>query len=139
MDIEHFRRTIRPLASAEGLRLVVLFGSAARKAEPARDLDLGIDAGGPCDTVDLTNRLITLLGRSDVDIADLRRADPVLLRAVAEDGIPLYEAERGQFGRFHSLAVRRFLDTRKLREMEHREIHDRLERLESLEPSGSGR
>lgn len=133
MDIERLRRTIRPLASAEGLRLVVLFGSAARGTEPARDLDLGIDAGRRLSTVDLTNQLATLLGRSDVDVADLRRADPVLLRVVAEDGIPLYEAEPGAFGRFHSLAVRRFIDTRKLRDMEHREIHERLERL------GSGR
>lgn len=131
MDIESLRRTLRPLAAAEGLRLVVLFGSAARDAEPGRDLDLGIDAGRLLDTVALTNRLATLLGRSDVDVADLRRADPVLLRAVAEEGIALYEAEPGAFGRFHSLAVRRFHDTRKFREMEHREIHERLERLRS--------
>lgn len=131
MDIENLRRALFPLASSERLRLVVLFGSAARNAGDARDLDLGIDAGRPCDAVGLTNRLSTLLGRSDVDVVDLRRADPVLLRAVAEDGIPLYEAEPGAFGRFHSLAFRRFFDTSKLREMEHREIHERLERLGS--------
>lgn len=131
MDIESLRRTLLPLASTAGLRLVVLFGSAARSAETARDLDLGIDAGRPLDTVDLTNRLSTLLGRSDVDVVDLRRADPVLLRAVADDGIPVYEAEPGAFDRFHSLALRRFLDTAKLREMEHREIHERLEGLEA--------
>jgi len=129
MDIESLRRALLPLASTAGLRLVVLFGSAARNAETARDLDLGIDAGRPLDIVGLTNRLSTLLGRPDVDLVDLRRADPVLLRAVADHGIPMYEAEPGAFARFHSLALRRFLDTRKLRNMEHREIHERLERL----------
>lgn len=129
MDIESLRRALRPLASDEGLHLVVLFGSAARNDEVARDLDLGIDAGRPREMVELTNRLLTLLGRSDVDVVDLRRADPVLLRAVAEDRVPLYEAKPGAFGRFHSLAIRRFFDTRKFREAEHLEIHERLERL----------
>lgn len=131
MDIASLRARIRPVAEDEGLRLVVLFGSAARAGgggggSVGADLDLAVDAAGLLDLVRMTNVFGLALERSDVDLANLTTADPVLLLSVAEEGIPLYEAEPGTFERFHSLSVRRFHDTRKFREMEHREIHERL-------------
>lgn len=128
MDIEELRKRIRPLAGAERLDLVVLFGSCARRRDVAGDLDLAVRGNEPLDLVALTNRLTTILATQDVDLADLRVADPVLLLGVAEGGVPLYEAEPGAFSRFQSLAARRFFDTRKFRDMERLEIHDFLER-----------
>lgn len=131
MNISDLTERIRPVAEGEELRLVVLFGSEARgDARAEADLDLAIDGGRPLDLVGLTNRLSVALGHSDVDLVDLRRADPVLSRAVAEEGIPVYEKTPGAFVSFQSLAARRFYDTRKLREMERESIRDRLERLE---------
>lgn len=124
--LEQLARSIRPVAEEAGLRLVVLFGSVARDADEAEDLDLAVDAGRPLDTVELTNRLMHALGRSEVDLVDLRRADPVLLMAVADEGVPLFESEPARFAEFQSLAFRRFHDTRKFRDMEHLEIHERL-------------
>ncbi len=63
-----------------------------------------------------TNTLTRQLGTQAVDVTDLRRADPVLLALVARDGVPLYEAEPGEFSRFVSVAMRRFADTRKFRD-----------------------
>lgn len=128
MDITELGKRIRPLAEAEDLDLVVLFGSAARGQGAAEDLDLAVRGGKALDLVALTNRLTTMLSTQDVDVADLRIADPVLLLSVAEEGVPLYEAEPGTFARFQSLAARRFFDTRKFRDMERLEIRDFLER-----------
>lgn len=110
-----------------GWRLIVLFGSAARREDRVpEDLDLGVLGAGPLDPVAVTNRLIRELGVQQVDVADLTRADPLLLALVARDGIPLFEAQPGAFAEFASLALRRYADTRKFREMEGREIRDRL-------------
>jgi predicted nucleotidyltransferase len=104
-------------------RLIVLFGSAARGVT-AEDVDLGVLVDAVVDTVDATNRFIRALGLQAVDVADLRRADPLLLMLVARDGIPLYERSPGEFARFASLAARRFADTRKFRDAERHELRD---------------
>ena len=131
---------LRHIAAAVGqeanCRLLILFGSAARAAadspedlgtaRPPNDLDIAVAAEAGLDIVALTNRLIQTLGIQEVDVADLRHADPLLMMLVARDGIPLYEREPGAFNRFASLAVRRYADTRKFRDMEAQEIRDRI-------------
>jgi predicted nucleotidyltransferase len=109
----------------------VLFGSVVRGEPRAEDVDLAVLCDGPLDSVALTNRLIRDLGFQAVDMCELRRAEPLLLALVARDGIPLYEAEPTEFARFHSLAMRRYADTRKFREMERQEIRDILAQLPS--------
>ena len=52
-------------------------------------------------------------------------------KLIARDGIPLYEASPGEFDRFVSLAVRRYGDTRKLREQEEQQMMERIERIRS--------
>ena len=105
--------------------MIVLFGSAARSdVSVPEDLDLGVLAEGGLDLVAVTNRFIQLLGTQHIDVADLRRADPLLLMLVARDGIPLFEQPPGEFACFASLAVRRYADTRKFREAERDEIRD---------------
>ncbi len=102
-----------------GLTLVLLFGSAARDGPGlARDLDLGLLARGPADVVALTNAFTRALGVQAVDIADLGRADALLLALAARDGVALYEGEPGAHARFVSLACRRCYDTRNFREAE---------------------
>lgn len=128
MHTSELRDRIGPVAETEGLRLVVLFGSSTRAEGPGQDLDLALQGEHPLDLVHLTNRLAPALGRQDLDVVDLRVADPVLLLSVAEEGVPLYESEPGAYARFQSLAARRFFDTHKFREMERLEIHDFLRR-----------
>lgn len=126
---ERIRHTAERVGQELECRLVVLFGSAARgEARRPEDVDLAILGTGPLDAVAVTNRFIRELGIQDVDVSDLRRADPLLLAAVARDGVPLYEARPGEFARFHSLALRRYFDTRKFRDAEREEIRERLAR-----------
>ena len=123
-SLDRVREAAQQLGAELGARLIVLFGSAARAHAAPADLDLGILADGPLDAVAVTNRLIQALGTQEIDVTDLRRADPLLLALAARDGIPLYEAHPGAFAAFASLAARRFADTRKFRDAEHRELWD---------------
>lgn len=139
---EKLRAAARQVAEEVGLRLVVLFGSTARRArgtegrDPA-DFDLGVIPGDEVDLVGLTNAFIRALGEQAVDVVDLRRADPVLALAVARDGIPLHEGSPGEFARFHSLSVRRFADTRKFRATEREAIRSFVAEHEARTSSGS--
>lgn len=124
LDPGRLRAAATDVGRQAGLRLVLLFGSAARGEVGAEDLDLGVLGTGPVDAVALTNQLVRRLGVQQVDVTDLRRADPVLLAQAARDGVPLYEGSPGEFARFASLAVRRFADTRKFRVSEREAIRD---------------
>lgn len=131
-EMETSAETIREVAAEVGrqidARLVVLYGSSARGEVAQGDIDLAILPRGELDLVDVTNQLTRRLKTQQVDVVDLRRADPLLLMFVASEGIPLYEAKPGEFARLVSLAARRYADTRKFRETERREILDFLER-----------
>lgn len=128
MSVETIREAATEIGRQIDARLVVLYGSAARAEPEQGDIDLGILPRGELDLVDVTNRLTRRLGTQDIDLVDLRRADPLLLMFVAREGLPLYEAEPGEFARLVSLAARRYADTRKFRETERQEILDFLER-----------
>jgi predicted nucleotidyltransferase len=107
------------IAPRFGLRLIVAFGSQIRSAAAdPQDLDLAVVGSTPIDTIALTNAFIRALGFQNVDLVDLRRADPLLLALVAREGVPLYEAESGVFAEFCSLAIRRYHDTAKFRAAE---------------------
>jgi len=120
---DQLRQAAQQVAAVLGCRLVILFGSAAGGHAP-EDLDIGVLGDALLDAVDVTNRFIRALGLQAVDVADLRRADPLLLMLAARDGIPLYERSPGEFARFASLAARRYADTRKFRDAERSELRD---------------
>jgi predicted nucleotidyltransferase len=107
------------IATERGYRLVVLFGSTARREPTSRDIDLGIigPAETELDVLEATTAFIRSLGTSAVDIVDLRRANPVLLMTVARDGVPLFDATGSAFSEFSSLAMRRYADTKKFRDL----------------------
>ncbi len=116
-SIEKLREVAGAVARDADYRLVVLFGSAARGEPNPRDLDIGIEsASGELDEIDAAVRFARALESDAVDVADLRRANPVLLMSVARDGIPLYEATGSEFAAFWSLAMRRYADTKKFRD-----------------------
>jgi len=121
---EALEEAARQVAEVAGLDLVVLFGSAATgaRAHP-EDLDIAVRAReGAVNLLALTDRFAALLGSQDVDLVDLRRADPLMLMLVARDGVVLFERESSTFAQFTSLAVRRFADARKFRDAEREEI-----------------
>lgn len=118
---EELRERLTPLFEEEGLRLVLLFGSAATGRLHGRsDIDIAFLFDKPMDILGLTNRVIRLLRTDNVDVIDLRRASPLLKFAAAKEGSLLYERSPGLFREFCSLAFRRYVDTRKLRDARNR-------------------
>lgn len=132
-SLDALRSAARSVARDAGYELVVVFGSYARGEAGARDVDLGVAAsraGVGIDVLDATNRFIRALATDAVDIADLQRANPVLLMAAATDGVPLFEAKPGAFANFSSLAMRRYADTKKFRDA----VRDDLREFAGLPP-----
>lgn len=122
------REKLAPLFDGGGLQLAFVFGSAVSGHTHGRsDIDLAFLPDGPLDIVALTNDVSRLLGTDSVDLVDLRRAGPLLKYAVARSGMLLYEREQGMFSSFYSLALRRYVDTRKLRSAQESAIRNFLE------------
>ena len=110
------KESLAPLFKEAGLQLVLLFGSmASGKANEKSDIDLGFLLDESKNILDLTNSAIRLLKNDSIDVVDLRLADPLLKFIAATKGKLLYERTPGLFNSFYSLAVRRYLDTKKLR------------------------
>lgn len=105
------------------LRLLVMFGSAA--AGRAGD-DSDLDLAAVCDDVADLDRLYMILAprcrTSRIDLVDVRRAAPLLAFEIARKGCLLFEREPGAFRTFQSLAWRRYVDTKKLRDTERRSL-----------------
>jgi len=120
---EDIKESLAPLLKERDLQLVILFGSTAGGASHKHsDIDLGFLFDQPVDILDLTNRVISLLHTDNVDVVDLRRASPLLKASSVKQGILLYERSPGLFHDFSSLAIRRFIDTKKLREARDRGV-----------------
>ncbi len=117
ISVEEIRKRLLPLCGDKGLQLILLFGSAVSGKIHARsDIDLAFLFEKPADILALTNRVIRLLHTDNVDVVDLRRASPLLKFSAVKSGMLLYEKEPGLFNEFYSLAFRRYVDTKKLRD-----------------------
>ena len=116
-------------ASLPELRLLVLFGSAAKgRARSTSDLDVAVLCDGAADLGALYLALAPRLRTARLDLVDLRRAGPILAFEVARSGRLLFEKSPGLFRQFQSFAARRYADTGKLREAQRRAIHVFLQR-----------
>ena len=105
------------------VRLVVLFGSAARGGVRATsDVDVAVMCDGPADLERVFLLLAPRFRTPRLDVVDLRRAGPLLAFEVARSGVVLFERSPGLFRRFQSLASRRYADTKKLRDAQRRSI-----------------
>jgi len=106
---EETRHAIAGIARAHDLDLVVLFGSRAAGGTHERsDWDLAARARcgrlAPGGFLDLCEALRELFG-GDVDLVDLGRADPLLMRQVFRRGVPLFEEPGG----FYAARLQAFL------------------------------
>jgi predicted nucleotidyltransferase len=114
---DEIKGKLASLFEEEGLQLVLLFGSAAaRTVHRKSDIDLGFLFERPVDLLALTNRVIRLLHTDRVDVVDLKRAGPLLNFSVAKKNRLLYERTSGVYNEFCSLAFRRYVDSKKLRD-----------------------
>lgn len=127
-SVDEIKEKLTLLFEEEGLQLVLLFGSVVSgKVNPQSDIDLAFLYDGPVDILALTNRVIRLLHTDNIDVVDLRRANPLLKLSAAKQGVLLHERSPGLFNSFYSLAFRRYVDTKKLRDAQGKRIKNFLE------------
>jgi len=110
---------LEPLARRHGLRLIVLFGSQVTgRTHPESDVDVAVWAARPI-TPGRRDRLwseLTDLFQTEIDLALLNHAEPLLMKHVARTGRLLYESRRWAWEEFKGFAFRYYLDTRKFRD-----------------------
>ncbi len=110
---------LESIAKRHGLRLIVLFGSqVSGRTHPESDVDVAVWARKPL-TALRRDRLWMALSdafQSDIDLAILNHAEPLLLYQVARKGRPLYEGARWAWEDFKSYAFRYYEDTQKFRD-----------------------
>lgn len=137
-SIDEIRDRLAPLFQDKGLQLVLLFGSiAAGKVHGKSDIDLAFLYERPVEILSLTNTVIRLLHTDNVDVVDLKHATPLLSFSAAKNGRLLYERTNGEFIIFFSLAFRRYVDTKKLRDLQSTAIRQFLETRGYYESSRS--
>jgi predicted nucleotidyltransferase len=123
-DVENLQKLLDPLCALYRLQLIMVFGSTVTGLRgPESDLDLAFLADAPLDLVAVTTDVIRVLHSDHVDVVDLRRASPLLAMEVARHGRLIYEREPGMQVTFISLAFRRYVDTKKLRDAQKDAIH----------------
>jgi predicted nucleotidyltransferase len=125
---EEIKKRLTPLFKDVELQLALVFGSTVTgKVKKQSDIDLAFLFDKPIDILALTNRVIRLLHFDEVDVIDLQRASPLLRFSVVKNGRLLYERSPGLFNEFFSLAFRRYVDTKKLRDAQAKVIRTFLE------------
>jgi len=128
LSFDEIKEKLTPLFEEEGLQFVLLFGSIVQRNMHKRsDIDLAFLFHGPVDILALTNKVSGLLRSDRIDVVDLRRASPLLKFSAAKEGRLLYERSPGLFNAFRSLAFRRYVDVKKLRDAREKAVKDFLE------------
>jgi predicted nucleotidyltransferase len=126
---EEIKERLKPLFKDVELQLALVFGSTVSggfKKEQS-DVDLAFLFDKPAEILALTNQVIRLLHFDEIDVVDLRFANPLLRFSLVKNGKLLYERSPGLFNNFISLAFRRYVDTKKLRDAQTKMIRTFLE------------
>lgn len=117
LSVDAIREGLAPLFCEETLKLVIIFGSTASgRTHRKSDIDLAFLYTIPIDQLALANQVIRLLRTDHVDVVDLGRASPLVQFAIAQTGQVLFERAPSTYPEFCSLAFRRYVDTKKLRD-----------------------
>jgi len=122
---DEIKRRLTPLFPEKGLQLVLLFGSSVTGNRHSHsDIDLGFLFDDEVDILALTNKVIRLLKTDNVDVVDLKKASPLLKFSASRSSEVLFEKTPSLFNAFSSLAFRRYVDTKKLRDAQHSVVMD---------------
>ena len=108
------------LCGRHGVRVLTVFGSAARGEPRARDLDVAVisEPGVELDMVALINDLVDLTGVAAVDLAHLNRAGPVLRERALVGSVALFESAEGRFANAQTAAIGERIETDPMRRLD---------------------
>lgn len=96
--------------------MVVLFGSMAREtSHKGSDIDIAVLSKKALNVSLLTEEVGNIFGRNDVEVANLSGVSPFLMRAVAEDGIAIFESRKDFFAEWKIFARNVWFDSAWLR------------------------
>lgn len=103
---------IDALCTRHGVRLLTVFGSTSRREACPHDLDVGVlfEHGTRPDVLGLIADLTELAG-TEIDLAHLNRAGPVLRERALLGAIGLFESERGALATAATAALGERIDT----------------------------
>lgn len=105
-DARAIEDAISAIGPAPGLRLLVVFGSRARRdAGPSSDWDIGVLGDSGFDVDSLRAPLTERLGTDRIDLVDLTRASGQLRYRAARDGRPVFTRTPDEWSRFWMEAV----------------------------------
>ncbi len=99
------------------VRVLTVFGSAARGEPTARDLDIGllVEFGHRFDLLAAVNELIELTGTDAVDVVHLNRGGPVIRERALAGSIGLYESEPAALANAQMAAITERMETDPMR------------------------
>ncbi len=121
---EQAKANIVRVAKQNKLDFVVLFGSVARGTQRSgSDIDIAVFPQDPSVLSLVSEEIGTALKRNDVEVADLSIPSPYLWRAVARDGILLFEEKQGLFSQWRLRAMNLWFDTAPIRARQKQALH----------------
>jgi predicted nucleotidyltransferase len=102
-----------------GVRVLTVFGSAARGEEQARDLDVGVltEREVAFDAVEAVGDLVELTGVDAIDLAHLNRGGPVLRERALVGSVGLYESAPGALADAQAIAIGERIETDPMRRL----------------------
>lgn len=111
---------LEELCGRHGIRVLTVFGSAARPDTDPRDLDVavGFEPGSAGDVLAVLAALSDLTGSDDVDLLVLERAGPVARERALVQCLPLYESEPTAYATAQVAAMGERMDTDWLRALD---------------------
>lgn len=118
LDKEKITKIVRDLVSSDAA-FVYLYGSfAAGTNHPESDVDLGIYFKDiPLDRqLELRKRLICSFP-IDVDLVDLRRADPIIVMQIIANGVVILQNDSMAHAQFVSQRLAEYFDLKRSREI----------------------
>ncbi|MBI2100805.1 MAG: nucleotidyltransferase domain-containing protein [Candidatus Vogelbacteria bacterium] len=128
MDEADKNKKIAEIAKRHRLTLLVLFGSQATgHTHKKSDVDVGYLANREIDyreNYDISIELAKIFKNPEVELVNLENVSPALKKQVADQGIVLFEAEKGKFDFFSIHAHRAYIETKPLRLYQRQSIND---------------
>ncbi len=107
------------LCERHGVRILTVFGSAARSEPSARDLDVGVlfEPDTEVDYIAVIRDLMDLT-EANVDFVHLNRGGPVIRERALVGSIALYESEPGAWASASTAAALQRMDTAWMRRLD---------------------
>lgn len=116
--IDEIKEKASGLAEKYGLDLLLLFGSqVSGKTHKKSDYDLGFISKQYKNLEELVKmeyEISEILKVGKIDLVDLKKAPPLLMKGVADNSLLLYQKEPTLYARFKIYASKLFIEARRL-------------------------